>query len=76
VGNHPHRSPPRRRDRGPAHLPRPHHRDRHRLLPPTRHSRHEEPHRSPTSCRSPPVISSRPRTNQGGARPDHHSGAR
>ena len=36
VGPHLHRPPALRRDRRPAHLQRPHHRDRHRVLPATR----------------------------------------
>ena len=41
VGPHLHRRPPRRRGRRPPHLPRPHHRDRQRLLPAAGHRRHE-----------------------------------
>ena len=35
------RPPPRRRGRRPPHLPRPHHRDRQRVLPPASHRRYE-----------------------------------
>ena len=41
VGPHLHRRPPRRRGRRPPHLPRPHHRDRQRLLSPAGHRRRE-----------------------------------
>ncbi len=37
-----HRPPPLRRDRRPSHIRRQHHRNRHRLLPPSAHPRQDQ----------------------------------
>src|SRR5680860_1638330 len=42
-GAHLHRPPPRRRRRGPVDVQRPHHRDRHQVLPPRRQPRQGHP---------------------------------
>src|SRR5215471_2019803 len=46
MGPHLHRPTPMRRDRRPAHLRRPHHRDRQRILPAQNHPAEAESRRS------------------------------
>ena len=73
MGHHLHRPPPRCRRRRPAHLQRPHHPNRHNVVPAQHHPQDEEPYQPVDAAN----IGERQTNNTlGGAKSKQHSGAK